>query len=425
MTANATDIQALLHWLYDLQRLGIKVGLTHTRDLAAACGNPQLEYPLIHIAGTNGKGSTAATIAAILRTAGHRVGLYTSPHLIRFNERIRVDGTPIADADIVDFITSFRLDIDRIQSTFFEATTALAFWYFARCQVTVAVIETGLGGRLDSTNIVQPAVTVITPVDIDHTEYLGRHIVEIAREKGGIIKDGVPLVLAPQTAEVAIVLKEIAGQRNAAIIPVRLPQQEPKVDLAGGTTFRWRAREFTTPLLGQHQMSNAVTALEAVRAFDRQIPDEIIHKGLKTVKWPGRMQLLSRKPVIFYDVAHNAHGIRSALAGVRQFSTGEPIGLLALKADKDIGSIAAVLRGAFKYLVVTSSPDHGLMTAERLAASLTEQGVCPDEILPIEAAFDRILELTGGGRTGLIFGSHYIADKIYLKFGFLFEDGLI
>ena len=192
---NSAEFNQLLEDLYALQRLGIKVGLEHTHQLLEVCSNPQDSFMSIHIAGTNGKGSTSAMIASILIEAGYSVGLYTSPHLLKFNERIRINGVPISDNRIVEFMSQYKSAIKEIESTFFEATTAMTFDYFKKKMIDVAVVETGLGGRLDSTNVIKPIVTIISSITADHTEILGKDLETIAFEKGGIIKCGVPLIL--------------------------------------------------------------------------------------------------------------------------------------------------------------------------------------------------------------------------------------
>jgi dihydrofolate synthase/folylpolyglutamate synthase len=192
-----------LDYIFQLRRRGIKIGLHRTEALLSRCGNPHYDLPVIHIAGTNGKGSTAAIIATILRKEGKKVGLYTSPHLICFNERIRINGIPISDENITSFLNRFRPDIDILESTFFETTTALAFSYFAQEKVDIAVIEVGLGGRLDSTNVSKSVLSVITPIHFDHMEFLGHDLTSITREKCGIFKKNVPVVMAQQLPEVA------------------------------------------------------------------------------------------------------------------------------------------------------------------------------------------------------------------------------
>ena len=196
-------MKEMLTYLYGLERRGIKVGLDHTEKLLEIVGNPHTRFPSIHVSGTNGKGSTCSMMASIFREANLKIGLYTSPHLLHFNERIRVNGIPISDKDIIRFVKKYRDSFDDIPVTFFEATTALAFWYFKNSSVDIAVIETGLGGRLDSTNVLSPELTVITPIALDHQHLLGRTLKEISSEKGGIIKYKVPVVIAPQVEDAA------------------------------------------------------------------------------------------------------------------------------------------------------------------------------------------------------------------------------
>ena len=220
-----TKIDNLLDHLYGLRRLGIKVGLEHTNELLRQCGNPQQGLKTIHIAGTNGKGSTAAMIHAILRGNGLKVGLYTSPHLIRFNERIRINGLPISDNSIIDFMTQFNSAIDEVEATFFEVTTVLALHYFSNQEVDVAVIETGLGGRLDSTNVIDPELTIITSVDLDHQHLLGETLIDIAVEKAGIIKKRTPVLVCSQTPEVIDVFRKKAQESNSPIIYCNDPEK--------------------------------------------------------------------------------------------------------------------------------------------------------------------------------------------------------
>ena len=221
----STDINYTLDKLFRLQRLGIKVGLEHTYELLKRCGNPQNDLKIIHIAGTNGKGSTSAMLQSILRKAGLKVGLYTSPHLVSFNERIRINGAPVSNSFIMDFMKKLNDDIDEIKSTFFETTTALALYYFYYEKVDVAVIETGLGGKLDSTNVVKPDLTIITHIDIDHQNILGHNIKEIASEKAGIIKKNTPVITSLQNKEVMEILSNRAKSLNTKIIMSRNPEK--------------------------------------------------------------------------------------------------------------------------------------------------------------------------------------------------------
>ncbi len=235
-----------LSFLYSLQYRGMKLGLRNVRTLVRAAGNPERGFSSIHIAGTNGKGSTSSFIASCFMSAGYRTGLYTSPHLERFNERIRIDGRQIPDAEIVRITKMLRPAIQKTKATFFEATTAIAFCWFAEQGVDVAVIETGLGGRLDATNVVRPMISVITNVALDHQEYLGNTLRKIAREKGGIIKPRTPVVTASEDRNVLRVLKAIARRRKATFYQARRVIRLDQKSAPGRVTMRGDSSRFTT-----------------------------------------------------------------------------------------------------------------------------------------------------------------------------------
>lgn len=422
---NSAEFNKLLKDLYDLQRLGIKVGLEHTQKLLDACGNPQDNFISIHIAGTNGKGSTAAMLAAILIEAGYNVGLYTSPHLIRFNERIRVNGIPISDGKIVKFMSQYNSSIGEIESTFFEATTAMAFEYFNREKVDVAVVETGLGGRLDSTNVLKPKITIISSITTDHTEILGNDLKTIAFEKGGIIKNGVPLILSAQSKEVKDVLLEIANQKNVKITYCNQNDIKNISISETGTTFNWQGIEYETCLIGEHQARNAVLAIEASKMFSDRINSDITITGLKNVNWPARIQKMHKTLPVYYDVAHNAHGIQVLLDTVSQLYSKKPIGLIALKADKELEQIVPKLKNRFQELIVTSKPDLGLMEANDLYDSLIDCGIKTTFEPNIMKAIKIINNVVTQSSPGIIFGSHYIGETIYKEYGFSFDNGII
>lgn len=422
LQSTCTEINQLLEYLYGLQRLGIKVGLEHSKRLIKACGNPHREFSSIHIAGTNGKGSTGAMIASILREAGYKTGLYTSPHLVRFNERIRINGTPIPDKELARFISLFRPEIEKIESTFFETASTIAFWYFAREKVDVAVVETGMGGRLDSTNVLDSEMSVITAISHDHGEYLGTTLEEIAGEKGGIIKPGKPVIIAPQDQKVSSVLSNISNNLKSKSISVDLSKLTYCNTDLEGSRFFWRQIEFELPLVGRHQLENALTALEAVACYNPGIQPEKMIRGLKNITWPGRLQALSRNPWIFYDVAHNVQGVSVVLDALSNFFPKTPVGIVALKEDKDLHRLAPVLRNGFHELAVTSISESRLWDAEDLFSSLKSMDVKVKLITPIQ---DALTWLEGQGsekRPVLIFGSHYIAESVYDKFDFPFVN---
>ena len=245
-----------LNYFYSLRREGVKMGLEHTLELFEKIGNPHKELELIHIAGTNGKGSCSALIENILRISGKKVGLYTSPHLINYNERIRVDGNPIKNLEIISFIERNQCYIENIKSTFFEVSTAMALDYFKKKNVDVAIVETGLGGRLDSTNIIEPKLSIITEISLDHLDILGDTILKIAKEKSGIIKEKTPVVISRQKKKVTELLSKRAIEKSSQltkvfeVLNVKLSQK--------GTGFSYREKDYKTSLIGEHQAHNCL-----------------------------------------------------------------------------------------------------------------------------------------------------------------------
>jgi dihydrofolate synthase/folylpolyglutamate synthase len=343
---------------------------TRPKRLLALLGDPQDRYPSIHIAGTKGKGSVAAICASALRAAGLRTGLYTSPHLQRFNERIRIDGRVIPDDELAMLVEEIRPVVDRIDGiTTFEVTTALAFLFFAQRQVEVAVVEVGLGGRLDATNVVQPLVSVITSLSLDHTHLLGGTLAEIAGEKGGIIKAAVPVVTAWQPNEALAVLSAIAEERGAPLTVVgRDWWYELDEVTLDGERFRAGKRgesgdSYDLPLIGEHQALNATVALAALDILRERRPDlgldsKSIRQGLAQVRWPGRFEVISRQPVVVLDGAHNVDSalkLRRALE--RVFPDQRRILLLGVTAEKDVGGIINALAPAADEIIVTAA-DH-------------------------------------------------------------------
>ena len=415
----ASNFQKLLKDLYSLQRLGIKTGLEHTQQLLDACGNPHHQLKFIHLAGTNGKGSTAAFIYSILRASGLNIGLYSSPHLVRFNERIRVNGVPIADEKIVEYMKLFSADIRRIESTFFETTSAMAFWYFKQKKVDVAVIETGLGGRLDSTNVIEPKIAVITPISMDHSDLLGNELKSIAREKAGIIKEKTPVISSHQENAVKNVLVQKAAEVDAYLMFVDSPT-DCTISMAG-TFFRQDDLDYQLTLIGEHQAQNASLAVAAVREFGSPVNDDHIRIGLLNATWPGRFQVLSNDPHVIYDVAHNEQGIKSILKTVNNIFEKKPIGLFALKEDKELELIANVIHGKFGKLLVMDDEQGLLMRSETLSMNLSKHGIAAE----LMKRFDDFTSYLLNGHPGIIFGSHYMAKPVFEHFQFPFDSGVI
>ena len=416
----SAEISPILDKLFSLQRLGIKVGLDHTIQLLNRCGNPHNKLKTIHIAGTNGKGSTAAILQSILRTAGLKVGLYTSPHLVSFNERIRVNGSPISNDFIIDFMKKFNDDINEIESTFFETTTVLSLCYFYFKKVDVAIIETGLGGRLDSTNVLNPNLSIITSIDIDHQNILGNTIEEIANEKAGIIKKNTPLITFKQPKKILDILRKRAKRLNTKIKIVVDPQKIVVDNFS--TKFVINNKKFSIPLIGEHQAYNAALAIHSSNIFMGPLSYQMIKDGIKNTVWPGRFQLLNKKLKIFYDVAHNSAGINTIRSTLNSLNALEKIGLIILKEDKDVDQISNSLKGLFDELIISTVPNAQLMSIDELNKSLNRCNIICKPIDPIEKAFNYILDKAEKGAVTIIFGSHYAARSIYKFFEINFDN---
>jgi len=421
-TLTSPDFSNLLKSLFNLQRLGIKLGLEHTFRLLDFIGNPQNHITMIHVAGTNGKGSTCAMIASILHASGKNVGLYTSPHLIRFNERIRINGSPIPDKAIIRFMEKVSPAVQEIESTFFETTTAMAFDYFKEQQVDVAVIETGLGGRLDSTNVIQPKVTVISHISMDHMDILGKDIEKIASEKAGIIKNNIPLIIAEQTSKVKNILLKKAKNERAPVTELGALSNISVTN--SGTNFQYKDDDYFTSLIGEHQALNAGLAIECINQFEPELQNKIIHYGLRKVCWPARTQQLEDR--LYYDVAHNENGLFFFLKTIRSIFPDVPIiGLFCLKGDKEFNSLAENLSGQFSKLFVTTDQNRLLLSTEKVSEKLILLGIKNEPVDSVSSGINKLKELIKDAGVGVIFGSHYIAEEVFNEFEISFDSGVI
>jgi len=339
-----------------------KLGLERISAVLEALGNPERAFRVVHVAGTNGKGSTCAMIEAGLRATGIRTGLFTSPHLIEPTERIQIDGIPVSPSDFERAFnmvheTAEKLDLD-CHPTYFETVTAMAFWLFREKEVATAVVEVGLGGRLDSTNVVQPALTVITPIDFDHEAYLGHTIEAIASEKAGILKPGIPAVFARQRPEAAQVLAAQAAKLRA---PITRAEDFEIRDLhvnARGSRFSG----IICPLAGEHQVDNAITAALALRVLG------VSTDGIAETRWPGRIEHVSPNPDIILDGAHNPAGARSLARYLERFYGARRIWLVyGAMRDKAIDEVAGVLFPIASELVLTAPDTSRALRPEALA----------------------------------------------------------
>jgi dihydrofolate synthase/folylpolyglutamate synthase len=355
------------------EHAGMRPGLARIEALLEALGHPEQRYTLVQVGGTNGKGSTAAMLAAIVKTAGRRVGLYTSPHLVSFRERIRVDGEAIAEDDVADGFDAIATLVARLDATMFEATTALALDHFARESVEVAVLEVGLGGRLDATTVGRPAVTAIARIDLDHQEVLGPTLTEIAAEKAAIIRSGVAVASA-QAPEAAAVL---AARATAAGVPLQVEGRELTVgvtarDLEGQTLDLagpgWRLAAARTPLLGTFQPSNALLAAAAARALGVGL--EAIRAGLARARWPGRFEVLrAGDHHVVLDGAHNPGGARALAASLAEWFGDTPLTLLfGAFRDKDLAGMLGPLAARARRVILTGGSNPRAAPPEMLRA---------------------------------------------------------
>ena len=383
-----------------------------------SCGNPHHQLRTIHIAGTNGKGSTSSMLASILRSAGYRVGLYTSPHLIRFNERITINEQLISDDEIILFLDKYHDEIDRIQSTFFETTTVMALNYFYQKKVDIAIIEVGLGGRLDSTNVISPQITAITPISLDHQHILGNDILKITKEKSGIIKRNTPLVLSNQDQEVYSCIHNIAEKMNSSVIDIG---NISDINLtSSGTEFKSKWGKFNSPLIGYHQSQNSTTAIAIAKTFDSKINKQTIQDGLNQTKWKGRLQKISNNLPIYYDVAHNAKGINVTIESIVSIYNSLPHIVISIKGDKDIELISNSLIDQYKSLIITGSKQLDLMSANQLFKYFKKNSnhMNIQMVDPLENSFDILIDrVKSSHNPGIIMGSHYLAKAVFDKFG--------
>lgn len=349
-----------LEQLFERTRGRIEPGLGRTRALLAALGNPEQRYPSFHVAGTNGKGSTCATIDALLRAGGSRVGRYASPHLIDPRERFLVNGSAIASDAVEALLARILPAADRVGATFFEITTALAFAWFAECEVDVAVVETGLGGRLDSTNVLDPVVATVTNVSMDHMEYLGDTIEAIAREKAGIFKEGRAAVIGEPDARICALLDAGAREHHAAPITLVRERWLPeRIEIvASGTRVAIHAPlgnlTWTTPLVGEHQAWNALTAMASVAAAPGFALPADLDAALVRVVVPGRFQ---RVGSWIFDVAHNAAGAAALARTLAAAALARPVTLLlAVLRDKEWETVIRTLAPVVDEILLTTPP---------------------------------------------------------------------
>lgn len=413
--------------------------LDRVHRLLHLMGDPHLQYKVIHVAGTKGKGSTSAMMASALQTAGHKVGFYTSPHLSDYCERIQIDDISISHSRLVQLVEEIKPLVDQVDKiTTFEITTALGFWYFAQEDCDVAVIEVGLGGRLDATNVVSPLVSVITSLSLDHVDVLGDTLAKIAFEKAGIIKQGRPVVLSPQREEAQLVVTRIAAERGAALslvgrdflfapwshtlngqsMLVWPKEEQPLVNsfIESGGREDWEPLRLTIPLLGHHQVENAATAylaLQVARSEGLVISEADIIKGFAKVEWPGRFEVLRRHPLFIVDSAHNRNSALKLRQAINDYLPGQPVILIfGASEDKDVEGMFAELLPRVRQVIATESVHPRAMKADKLVELAHRYGCPAKKVVPVEDAVDYAVNKAGEEFAIVAAGSLFVAAAV-------------
>jgi dihydrofolate synthase/folylpolyglutamate synthase len=396
-----------IQFLYDLRLFGLKLGLENTFALAALAGNPHQRLRFIHVAGTNGKGSTCAMLESVYRAAGLKVGLFTSPHLVSFRERIQVNRQLISEAEVVRLVSEMQQLLGRMpadhHATFFEVLAVLALRYFEEQGCDLVIWETGLGGRLDATNIVTPLASVITNIQLDHQKWLGHTRAQIAAEKAGILKPGVPALTATDAPDALEVIERIAAERGAPL--TRVNPADAHAGLLG---------ELDLPLLGEHQRLNAALAVATIRALAASLPvdDATLRRGLAQVRWPGRLQVVRPTPdqVVLLDGAHNTAGmeaLRTALA--RYFAGQRPTLILGILADKDWSEMCDLLAPLATRILLT--PVKSERTTEPDALRDACAAANPHAQLTVCASLPDALRQAGSDPLVVVTGSLYLVGE--------------
>ena len=417
---------AAVNYLYGLQKHGIKLGLDTTAKLLFLSGNPQNHFSSVHIAGTNGKGSTSVIIASILQAAGFRTGLFTSPHLVSFTERIRVNNEEIAESDVVSLAEEIRFKIQdsrfKMTPTFFEFVTAMGLLYFKRKNIDWAVVETGMGGRLDATNVLLPEASVITSINYDHSEFLGNTISAIAEEKAGIIKDGVPVITSAQEPSVMDAIKKKTEEKNAGLfIYGRDFSAAIKSEDTSGSVFNYNGdssfEDLVISLPGRHQVLNAALALKTIEIVSKKsshhasrITHHAIRNGLGNIKWQGRLEFISKEPPILIDGAHNPSAATILADSLKEifFRVYRRIILVVgIMSDKDIRGIMAPLLPLAAEIILTAPAYERAASPDVLSGHAISLGFSCRKTYCIADAIAMAREIYREGDLIVITGSFY------------------
>ena len=432
----AQTIEYLFNSVTSFQQVGAsayKPGLERVEAFCHYMGHPERDFLTIHVAGTNGKGSTSHMIASVLQSAGYRVGLYTSPHLRDFRERMRVDGEMISEREVVRFVGEHKPKIEELQLSFFEITTVMAFDFFSRSDVEVAVIETGLGGRLDATNVITPVLSVVTNIGLDHTEFLGSTLSEVAAEKAGIIKPEVAVVLGESSENYDFVFEKRADEVGSQLI---YAEREFECQVAHGSAGSGEQKmqqmlltrlrdgkcfEVELDLLGEYQYHNIVTASAALDYLHQHtaltIPSHAYLCGLSSVvestHLQGRWQTLSESPLVICDTGHNAHGLRYVMAELerRAQGAGRVICVIGFAKEKDLSTVLPLMPSKAYYIFTQASVSRAL-SAEELASQAGQYGLKGEVICSVAEALAKAKQMAQADDMIFVGGSNFVVAEV-------------
>ena len=421
-----------INYIHTVSWTGSRPGLSRITELCRLLGDPQNNLRFIHVAGTNGKGSTCAMLDSILRNSGYRVGLFTSPYVLEFEERIIFDGKPISKEDLSRVVTAVRPFADSMEDrpTEFELITAAALYYYAEQNADIVILEAGMGGRYDSTNVIPSSiVSVITGIALDHTAILGDTVEKIAWEKAGIVKAGCPVVIGDCSQGAAdVIIKEAKGQASPVTAVDYDGVDAVRSDI-NGTDFTWKGRKYSLSLLGKYQTRNAalvLTVTEILRSLGYSVPEESVRSGLPDTKWKARFELMAKTPLFIYDGGHNPQGVEAACENIRLLLNGKAVLLMGMMADKDHKKAVELLSAVADSVHTVRPSNPRAMSAEELASEFEENNVSAAPHASVEegvaAAVDAALTK---GLPVVALGSLYMYGDVYKAVGRLKNSGTI
>lgn len=427
------DYTEAIEYLFPQVRYGTKLGLDNMEEMLSKIGNPHRSLKVIHVAGSKGKGSVCAFISSILREAGYKVGMFTSPHLVDFTERIRVNWEPIPQNDVIRFTSELKQVADEMSKesiikspTFFEMTTAMAFKYFEERSVDFVVMEAGMGGRLDSTNVVDPILTVITHISMEHTEHLGKSLKRITKDKAGIIKEGVPVILAEESEIIRERCEDKGCQLTALGKDIQFGRES--FDLSGQDFWvqDGEKRVYHIDLLGNYQVENAALAYSValkLRELGHKVSDGSIERGFGKVKWPARMQVLQYGPFVVVDTTHDVSGSGKLVESLDElFEFDKSTLIFGALEDKDVTRIASIFGPFFDRIIATEAQYRKALPVANVEKAFNEFAENVEAEPSVSAAIQKALSGAGENDLVCITGSIFTASEAFDYFGKSFDD---